>query len=99
VAGGAAPEGARPDARAEKGGETRPGEPASAGREEPKKKKGFWSRIFGVFKGGDDDKADKKDPKKDEKKKDDKKDQKGDGAGGQRDKDQLGEKGGAGDRR
>jgi 1A family penicillin-binding protein len=44
-------------------------EPASAVPEAPKKKRGFWSRLFGI--GRDDDKDDDKD--KDSKQKDDKK--------------------------
>ncbi len=81
VAGGEAPEALPPAARADRA-EDRPGDPASA-RDEPKKKKGFWGRLIGVFKGGDaDKKGDKKaDPdKKDGKKtKDEKKTVGGDG--------------------
>jgi penicillin-binding protein 1A len=35
-----------------------------AGKADGEKKKGFWSRFFGVFKGGDGDKDDKKKKKK-----------------------------------
>ena len=107
VAAGAAPEAAgRPGARVEEAGDGRPGSPESAAREEPKKKKGFWSRLFGVFKGGDDDKkgdkktgADKKDEKdkKDDEKK--KKDEKKTGEGGDEEKEEPGPNAGAVDRR
>ena len=76
VAGGAPAPSAWPSGRAEEAGDDRPAEAKATGAsEEPKKKKkGFWGRLLGVFKGGDDGKKDEK-KKQDEKKRQDEKEQ------------------------
>ncbi len=74
-----APAARPPDARSGKAGDDRPEEGKKAAREEPKKKKGFWGRLFGIFKGDDGKKDDEKEKddsnkkKRDQKKKPDEK--------------------------
>jgi penicillin-binding protein 1A len=83
IAGGVAPRTAPPNARRSEPDEPGPGESSSARAEEPKKKKkGFWGRLFGVFKGGDD--------KDDKKPKTERKDDKGGGGEGRPEKDEPG---------
>ena len=47
-------------------GESAPPETASASLEKPRQKRGFWSRVVGVFKGTDRDRDERREPRGDE---------------------------------